>query len=82
MHEYDDAVLQCFLENQLQLFPGKGGRESGSSRKLSGGMHGCSSGFRGRGDRFFEEEGLDMDGATGEEILEADEVFVLAMADS
>ena len=24
---------------------------------------------------FFEEEGLDMDGATGEEILEADEVF-------
>ena len=21
MHEYDDAVLACFLENQLQLFP-------------------------------------------------------------
>ena len=21
MHEYDDAVLECFLENQLQLFP-------------------------------------------------------------
>lgn len=39
MHEYDDAVLQCFLENQLQLFPEKVAR-SGSSRKLSGGMHG------------------------------------------
>ena len=21
MHEYDDAVLECFLENQSQLFP-------------------------------------------------------------
>ena len=21
MREYDDAVLECFLENQLQLFP-------------------------------------------------------------
>lgn len=21
MHEFDDAVLECFLENQLQLFP-------------------------------------------------------------
>ena len=21
MHEFDDAVLQCFLKNQLQLFP-------------------------------------------------------------
>ena len=21
MHEYDDAVLECFLKNQLQLFP-------------------------------------------------------------
>ena len=21
MHEYDDAVLKCFLKNQLQLFP-------------------------------------------------------------
>ena len=23
MHEYDDAVLGCFLSNQLQLFPEK-----------------------------------------------------------
>ncbi len=23
MHEYDDAVLQCFLDNQLQLFAEK-----------------------------------------------------------
>ena len=23
MHEFDDAVLQCFLDNQLQLFPEK-----------------------------------------------------------
>ena len=21
MHEFDDAVLKCFLENQCQLFP-------------------------------------------------------------
>ena len=23
MHEYDEAVLNCFLENQLQLLPEK-----------------------------------------------------------
>ena len=23
MHEYDEAVLKCFLENQLQLLPEK-----------------------------------------------------------
>ena len=23
MHEFDDDVLECFLENQLQLFPEK-----------------------------------------------------------
>ena len=23
MHEFDDAVLECFLEKQLQLFPEK-----------------------------------------------------------
>ena len=23
MHEYDEAVLKCFVENELQLFPEK-----------------------------------------------------------
>ena len=23
MHEFDDAVLECFLQQQLQLFPEK-----------------------------------------------------------
>ena len=53
MHEFDDAVLMCFLKKQSQLFP-----ESAEEVK-----------------EYFEEEGIDMDGADLDEILEADEVF-------
>ena len=46
MHEYDDDVLECFLENQLQLFPERG-------RRFSGRMYGGSGRLRRRGNRVF-----------------------------
>ena len=75
MHEYDDAVLQCFLENQLQLFPEKVPENPEAAESF---LEECMAVVVDSVDEviaFFEEEGLDMDGATGEEILEADEVF-------
>ena len=75
MHEYDDAVFQCFLENQLQLFPEKVAENPEAAESF---LEECMAVVVDSVDEviaFFEEEGLDMDGATGEEILEADEVF-------
>lgn len=75
MHEFDDAVLQCFLDNQLQLFPEK---VADSLEEAEGFLDECMAvvvGSRKEVLKFFEEEGLDLEGADEDEILEADEVF-------
>jgi len=75
MHEYDDAVLQCFLKKQLQLFPEKvadtlEGAESFLEECMAVVVNSVDEVIA-----FFEEEGVDIDGAAGDEILEAEEVF-------
>lgn len=75
MHEFDDAVLECFLENQLQLFPEKVAETLEEAEDF---LEECMAVVVESVDEvieFFEEEGIDMDGAVGNEILEADEVF-------
>lgn len=75
MHEFDDAVLECFLENQLQLFPEKVAETMEEAESF---LEDCMAVVVNSVDEvleFFEEEGLDLEGADGEEILEADEVF-------
>ncbi len=75
MHEFDDAVLECFLENQLQLFPEKVAETPEEAEEF---LMDCMAVVVDSVDEvieFFEEEGIDMDGADGEDILEADEVF-------
>ncbi len=75
MHEFDDAVLECFLENQLQLFPEKVAKSMEEAENF---LEECMAIVVNSVDEvieFFEEEGIDMEGATGDEILEADEVF-------
>ncbi len=75
MHEFDDAVLQCFLENQLQLFPEKVAEtEEEAENFLEECMAVVVNSVKEVWE-FFEEEGVDMEGADEEEILEADEVF-------
>lgn len=75
MHEFDDAVLECFLENQLQLFPEK---VAESLEEAESFLEECMAVVVNSVDEvieFFEEEGIDMEGAMDDEILEADEVF-------
>lgn len=75
MHEYDDAVLECFLENQLQLFPEK---VADTFEEAESFLEDCMAVVVNSADEvieFFEEEGVDLEGASGDEILQADEVF-------
>jgi len=75
MHEFDDAVLECFLENQLQLFPENVAESYEEAEEF---LEDCMAVVVNSVDEvleFFEEEGIDMDGATDEDILEASEVF-------
>lgn len=75
MHEYDDAVLNCFLKNQLQLFPEEVAETLEEAENF---LEECLAVVVDSVDEvveFFEDEGIDMDGAVGDEILDAAEVF-------
>ena len=75
MHEFDDDVLECFLENQLQLFPEKVAESLEEAEEF---LEECMAVVVDSVEEvieYFEEEGIDVEGAMGEEILDADEVF-------
>jgi hypothetical protein len=75
MHEYDDAVLRCFLKNQLQLFPMEVAETMEEAENF---LEECLAVVVDSVEEvieFFEDEGIDMDGAMDDEILEAAEVF-------
>ena len=75
MHEYDDAVLQCFLDNQLQLFPEKVAESLEEAEDFLEECMAVVVGSKNEVLDFFEGEGLDLEGADEDGILEADEVF-------
>lgn len=75
MHEYDDAVLECFLENQLQLFPEDVANDLEEAESFLEECMAVVVNSVSEVLEYFEDAGLDMDGAVGEEILEAAEVF-------
>ena len=75
MHEFDDAVLNCFLQNQSQLFPED---VVSNPEEAEAFLEECMAVVVESVEEviaYFEEEGVDMDGAVGDEILEAAEVF-------
>lgn len=75
MNEFDREVLECFLENQLQLFPEPVAETLEEAEDF---LTECLAVVVDSVEEvieFFEEEGIDMDGAMEDEILEADEVF-------
>ncbi len=75
MREFDDEVLECFLDNQLQLFPEKVAETLDEAEDF---LEECMAVVVNSVDEvlaYFEEEGIDVEGAAGEEILKADEVF-------
>ncbi len=72
---FDEKVVQCFLENQLQLYPEKIAETYEEAENfLEECMAVVVDSVREVWE-FFEEEGVDMEGADEEGILEADEVF-------
>jgi hypothetical protein len=75
MHEYDDAVLKCFLDNQLQLFPEEVADTLDEAESFLEEVMAVVVESVDEVIEFFEEEGIDMDGAVGQDILEAAEVF-------
>lgn len=75
MNEFDNAVLECFLENQLQLFPEN---VADTLEEAEDFLEECMAVVVNSLDEvleYFDEEGIDTEGAVGEDILEADEVF-------
>ena len=75
MHEFDDAVIVCFLKNQLQLFPEQVAENLEEAEAyLAECMAIVVDSAQGVLD-YFEEEGIDIEGQDVDEILEASEVF-------
>lgn len=73
MHEYDDAVLRCFLEKQRRLFPEDVAENMGEAEAF---LEDCMAVVVDSAEEvreYFEEEGVDMEDA--DSILEASEVF-------
>ena len=72
MHEYDEAVLKCFLENQGQLFPENVAETMEDAEAfLEDCMAVVVDGVE-EVEEYFEESGVDTEGSN---VLDADEVF-------
>ena len=75
MQQFDEDVLECFLENQQQLFPENVAETLEEAEDF---LEDCMAVVVNSVEEvleFFEEEGVDTEELMGEEILEADEVF-------
>lgn len=75
MHEYDEAVLICFLKNQLQLLPEKVADNIDEAEAF---LEECMAVVVDSIDEvwnYFDEEGIDLEGQDKEEIVDAPEVF-------
>ena len=72
---FDEKVLQCFLENQSQLYPDPVAETPEEAEAfLEESMAVVVDSVREVWE-FFEEEGIDVEDADEESLLEADEVF-------
>lgn len=72
---FDETVLRCFLDNQQQLYPDPVAETLEEAENF---LEECMAVVVNSVKEvweFFEEEGVDMEGADEEGILEADEVF-------
>ena len=75
MNEYDEECLQVFLEKQLQLFQEEVATTPEEAEKfLSDCMAVICKDLKDVKD-YFDEEGVDLEGQSKEDILDAPEVF-------
>lgn len=72
MQEYDDAVLQCFLKHQLQLFPEAVAKTAEEAEEFLTDCLAVVVESAKEVEEFFEEEGIDIGDGN---LLEAAEVF-------
>ncbi len=75
MHEYDEAVLKCFVKKQLQLLPEKVADNIDEAEAF---LEECMAVVVDSIEEvweYFDEEGIDLDGLDKEAITEAPEVF-------
>ncbi len=75
MREFDDRVLEYFLDNQLQLFPEKVAETLDEAEEF---LEDCMAVLVESADEvmdYFEEEGMDVQSAGEDEVLAASEVF-------
>ena len=72
MANYDKKVLDCFIANQLQLFPEKVAETPEEADEFLEMMFTVVVKGKRAVRKYFEETGVDM---TGEDIMQASEVF-------
>lgn len=75
MPDFDQAVVTCFLEHQLQLFPEPVAQTQEEAREF---LEECMAVVVNSPKEvweYFDEEGVDMEGMDADGILDADEVF-------
>lgn len=75
MHEYDDVVLQCFLDNQEQLFPEPVANSLEEAEAFLEEVMALVVNSPKEVWEYFDEQGIDMEDADEEEILTAEEIF-------
>ncbi len=75
MKEYDEKVLQCFLEKQQQLFPERVAETEEEAEEFLEDCMAVVAGSMKEVWEYFEEEDVDLEGMGEKDILEAEEVF-------
>lgn len=77
MQVYDEAVLESFLKNQLQLFPEKVAENKEEAREFLEDFMAIVVNSIDEVWNYFNEEGIDLEEMTKDDILEASEVFTV-----
>lgn len=75
MHEYDEAVLKCFVKKQLQLLPEQVADTVDEAEAF---LEECMAVVVDSLDEvwdYFDEEGMDLDGLSKEDLVNEPEVF-------
>lgn len=75
MRTYDDVVLECFLKNQGQLYPEPVAETLEEADEFLEDCMAVVADSLEEVIEYFEEVGIDLEGAEGEEVLENDEIF-------
>ncbi|MCF2641812.1 MAG: glyoxalase [Lachnospiraceae bacterium] len=74
---YDKACLNCFLKHQLQLFPENVAETLEEAEEFLEDCMAVVCKNKKEVKKYFEESGADISGMSEEEILSAEEVFVV-----